>query len=233
MNKKYTLTFKLTSDISQKYKNNLPLNFSINKNELALDLDRFNGESGEVFIIRAEKLVLREIRRISILESSLVRRITLIKKDPEFNHGFIGQAATGLAFMPVKNPGNAKKQNWESDLSVEIKLLLWEKINLQPETHLIYAYLHMIWELCEEEQQWLYLESHEPSPLQEIPILRNLLLHTTKPSNRVKSYLALHETDSDRCLNNLEAHLSLALQRLHIVKSAVYKKLLHEIGYKI
>lgn len=232
----YTLTFKVNPDLPDKYNANLPSKIWIKEGLLFLQLDRLDGETGENFKVKAEKLALREVRRINVFDGITTREIQLIQSEPQFNYGFHGQAFTGVVFRALPNPEVAKLQDWNSDPSIELKLLLWEKACSETDIRLVYAYLHLLWELSVEKkkEQEQYQSKPLPAldPFEEIPILRNLLLHAeSMPYKQVQAYLVEHKTNPERCMDNVEAHLSLAAQRLHIVKTAAYGKILQDIGY--
>lgn len=90
----------------------------------------------------------------------------------------------------------------------------------------------MIWELS-DLPQWDYYHKPipDPDPLEEIPILRNLLMHAKKPNRRVTAYLKIHNIGKERSMENVDAHLSLALQRLHNIKAATHEIILKDIRY--
>lgn len=84
-NKKYTLAFKMNPDLPGKYNSNLPSNIRLKDNMLSVRLERPEGETGQSFKTRAERLVLREARRICLLEGKELRAIQFNKSEPNFN----------------------------------------------------------------------------------------------------------------------------------------------------
>lgn len=230
-NMKYTLTFKVNSGFPDKYNANLPTHIRLKDDLLFLELETLDKETEENFKTRAVRIISREIKRISLLEWGKFRDIQFVGSEPGLKWNNVCHIPTGCGFLPVENPEIAGIQNWESNPSIEIKLLLWEKACSAADIRLIYAYLHMIWELC-DLKQWDKNIKPLPGPLEEVPILRNLLIHSDKvPNPLVVAYLEIHNIGVERTIENAEAHLNLATDRLPDIKNATHSRILKDIGY--
>lgn len=216
--------------LPEKYNANLSPNIRLKNNLLIFELEILDGETEENFITRAERLIYREIRRINVLEGRENSRIHFEKSEPKLKYSNVCYIPTGCAFLPVENPETAGLEKWDPDSNLEIKLLLWEKVHLTTDIRLIYVYLHLIWELSDLEQ-WDYKNKTFPDLFEEIPILRNLLMHANKPNPRVIAYLNIHKLGIERSIENVEAHLKLAAHRLPDIKFAMHRRILQGIGY--
>ncbi len=229
---KYNFYFKISPNLPSHAQSYLPEDNHIrftSPNQLVIGLDQKPEESNEALKEHAEWEIKRELLRINVLEGILYEHFYLYVK-PKLSYRFRGKASAGWIQRPI-NPELATCQDWMSASTIETKLVLWEQAQIATNPRLIYAYLNMICEISGVDMDWQPQSGLEPTPIQEIKIIRNLLLHSKNPHPKVKIYLEKMNFPLERTVENSQYHLKLGLDRLYIVLPAVWNILMNDLGY--
>jgi len=226
----YSLTFKIVPDLPQHSQSYLPKHIRFDSpDRLVICLEQEQDESNEDLITRAEWEIQRELLRIHVFQG-IVYTSTYIAAQPLLSRAFRLQASPGWMHHPIAPKLARCQELWTP--SIETKLVLWGEVqreNLTPQ--LRYAYLYMICEIDGVHMDWDYKSGQNPTPFEEIKIIRNLLLHSGDMHPRVKKYLSRKNIDHQRNIQNLQIYTKLATDRLHAVLTDVWKLLLNDLGY--
>ncbi len=226
----YSLLFEITPALPNHAQSYLPGHISFRSpNKLAICLHQEQGETNEALKSRAEWQIKRELLRIHVLEG-IIFESNYLGAEPPLFFGFTGTASTGWFQRPL-NPELAKAQEtWEPN--IELKLLLWEKAQREiSDVRLTYAYLYMICETSKVDMRWNGDMNSELKAVQEIKLIRDMLLHGDQPQVMVKKYLEKCGIPHERNVDNSQRHIKLAYDRLHVALPAVWRILLKDLGF--